>query len=244
VAKKHKHEEHVNHERWLVSFADMMTLLFALFVVLYAMGVQDLEKLRQLKQSIQFAFSIEGDGKTDDIGEFHQLSGAGDAPLPAPLLNAQLGPMQEFLAETLVDFQQVVGKSLEVDMTNDAVTAKAPLLDFFAPGQAFPLREEAMQWLGRAVEGSVEFASDLHVRIDAFETAIGRTATGASVTSSDLCWQRLCTLASAIRANPQIRDGMVGVEFRRQKQSARAAADWEHAATVTLSFSNARADGR
>jgi hypothetical protein len=37
---------------------------------------------------------------------------------------------------------------------------------------------------------------------------------------------------------------MVGVEFRRQKQSARSAADWEHAATVTLSFSNARADGR
>ena len=55
MAKKHKHEEHVNHERWVISFADMMTLLFALFVVLYAMGVQDLEKLRQLKQSIQFA---------------------------------------------------------------------------------------------------------------------------------------------------------------------------------------------
>jgi hypothetical protein len=244
VAKKHKHEEHVNHERWVISFADMMTLLFALFVVLYAMGVQDLEKLRQLKQSIQFAFAFEGDGKTDDIGTFHQVTGAGDAPLPAPLLNAQLGSMQEFLEETLVDFQQVVGKSLELDMTNDAIKAKAPLLDFFEPGQAFPLREEVMQWLGRAIEGSVEFASDLHVRIDAVETVIGRTATGAPVTSADLCWQRLCTLEAAIRANPQVRDGMVGVEFRRQKQSARSAADWEHAATVTLSFSNARADGR
>ena len=48
MAKKHKHEEHVNHERWVISFADMMTLLFALFVVLYAMGVQDLEKLKDL----------------------------------------------------------------------------------------------------------------------------------------------------------------------------------------------------
>ena len=46
MSKKHKHEEHVNHERWVISFADMMTLLFALFVVLYAMGVQDLEKLK------------------------------------------------------------------------------------------------------------------------------------------------------------------------------------------------------
>lgn len=244
MAKKHKHEEHVNHERWVISFADMMTLLFALFVVLYAMGVQDLEKLRQLKQSIQFAFAFEGDGKTDDIGTFHQLTGAGDAPMPAPLLNAQIGPMQEFLDEALVDFEQVVGKSLELDMTNDAVTAKAPLLDFFAPGQAFPLREEVMQWLGSAIEGSMEFASDLHVRIDAVETVVGRSATGAPVTSVDLCWQRLRTLEAAIRANPQIRDGMVGIEFRRQKQSSAAAADWEHAATVTLSFSNTRTDHR
>ena len=32
--KKHHHEEHENHERWLVSGYDMMTLLFAVFVVL------------------------------------------------------------------------------------------------------------------------------------------------------------------------------------------------------------------
>ena len=46
MAKKHKHEEHVNHERWVISFADMMTLLFALFVVLYALGQADLSKAK------------------------------------------------------------------------------------------------------------------------------------------------------------------------------------------------------
>ena len=36
--KKQHHEEHENHERWLVSGYDMMTLLFAVFVVLYAIS--------------------------------------------------------------------------------------------------------------------------------------------------------------------------------------------------------------
>ena len=36
--KKHHHEEHENHERWLVSGFDMMTLMFAVFVVLFAIS--------------------------------------------------------------------------------------------------------------------------------------------------------------------------------------------------------------
>jgi hypothetical protein len=243
VAKKHKHEEHVNHERWVISFADMMTLLFALFVVLYAMGVQDLEKMKQLKQSIQFAFHIAGEGKTKDIGIFDQQSGGGETPMPAPLLNAQDGPMREFLEETLAEFQEVVGSSLEVDMTNDAVQLKAPLADFFDAGRPFPLKSEVMTWLGRAVEGSLAFTSDVHVRIDATEALIGRTPAGAPVTSIDLCWQRLCTLEKAIKTNPLVRDGMIGLEFRRQKQ-APDAVDWEAAATVTIAFSNTRSDNR
>ena len=42
MAKKHKHEEHENHERWLVSYADFITLLFAFFVVLYASADSDM----------------------------------------------------------------------------------------------------------------------------------------------------------------------------------------------------------
>ena len=47
-AKKHEEEEHENHERWMVSYADMMTLLLVLFIVLYAMSQVDKAKFAAL----------------------------------------------------------------------------------------------------------------------------------------------------------------------------------------------------
>ena len=54
--KKHEEEEHENHERWLVSYADMLTLLFALFVVLFAMSQVDLAKFTAFSQGLQEGF--------------------------------------------------------------------------------------------------------------------------------------------------------------------------------------------
>ena len=52
-AKKHAH---VNHERWLVSYADFITLLFAFFVVLYASSQVDNKKVARFSAAIQGAF--------------------------------------------------------------------------------------------------------------------------------------------------------------------------------------------
>ncbi|RBY95162.1 flagellar motor protein MotB [Blastococcus sp. TF02-8] len=55
--KKHEeHEEHENHERWLVSAFDMMTLLFVLFVVLFAMSKVDEQKFAALAKGMASAF--------------------------------------------------------------------------------------------------------------------------------------------------------------------------------------------
>jgi len=56
VARRHRHEGHVNHERWLVSYADFITLLFAFFVVLYASSQVDKRKVGKVALSIQVAF--------------------------------------------------------------------------------------------------------------------------------------------------------------------------------------------
>ncbi len=54
-AKKHEEEEHENHERWMVSYADMMTLLFVLFVVLFAMSQVDQQKFAALAKGLSSA---------------------------------------------------------------------------------------------------------------------------------------------------------------------------------------------
>ncbi len=55
--RRKRHEEHSNHERWLVSYADFITLLFAFFVTLYAISQVDAKKMTTLVQSMQAAFA-------------------------------------------------------------------------------------------------------------------------------------------------------------------------------------------
>ncbi len=56
MARKQKHEKEANHERWLVSYADFITLLFAVFVCLYAMSQADQRKVESLVASMRESF--------------------------------------------------------------------------------------------------------------------------------------------------------------------------------------------
>ncbi len=58
MSRRRKAAAHVNHERWMVSFADFMTLLFALFVVLFAISSVDQDKLKVVSESMESAFGV------------------------------------------------------------------------------------------------------------------------------------------------------------------------------------------
>jgi chemotaxis protein MotB len=60
VSRRKKNPPRVNHERWLVSYADFITLLFAFFVVLYASSQVDKRKVGKLAMAIQVAFQEMG----------------------------------------------------------------------------------------------------------------------------------------------------------------------------------------
>lgn len=63
MALKKKHEEHENHERWLVSYADFITLLFAFFVVLYATSNKDQSKAKEFEDSVRENMHLSGPGE-------------------------------------------------------------------------------------------------------------------------------------------------------------------------------------
>ena len=78
MSRRRKPASHANHERWLVSYADFITLLFAFFVVLYASSQVDKRKVGKLAMAIQVAFQ--------EMGVFQasttQVPINRDAPMP------------------------------------------------------------------------------------------------------------------------------------------------------------------
>lgn len=54
---KKKHPEHENHERWLITYADLITLLLIFFVIMYAMSKIDTDKYSVLAQSLNFQYT-------------------------------------------------------------------------------------------------------------------------------------------------------------------------------------------
>lgn len=77
MSKKQKHEKEPNHERWLLSYADFITLLFVFFVILYSMSSVDAQKYKAVSEAFNVALGggksiIElngGAGSTDKTGD-------------------------------------------------------------------------------------------------------------------------------------------------------------------------------
>jgi flagellar motor protein MotB len=81
MARKKKHEEHVNAEAWAIPYGDLVTLLFALFTVMYAMSSVNEGKFRVLSDSLIAAFhGAPKSVQPVNIGEKEPGKG-GDKPL-------------------------------------------------------------------------------------------------------------------------------------------------------------------
>jgi len=85
MARK-KRESHENHERWLVSYADFITLLFAFFVVMFASSQTDKAKMQAVSDSVQKALKGESFNSmvTAILGGAIDTKGQGSAQMKGP----------------------------------------------------------------------------------------------------------------------------------------------------------------
>ena len=155
---KKKHPEHVNHERWLVSYADFITLLFAFFVVLFASGQADRKKQVQLRHAMQQAFEHNGifepHSKTPPLSDTAASQTSGPiAPLELPLPSQP--PVDEpriasAIQQALHDHQaeNLPPDSVTLRSTPDGLVVSLREAGFFTSGSA-DLRPEAINVLRR-----------------------------------------------------------------------------------------------
>ena len=183
MPRKKKHD-HVNHERWLVSYADFITLLFAFFVVLYSSAQVDKRRVGQLAMAIQVAFQkmgifdasnshpavsetepmpfsnvqmIENAKRMQAINEIANHPGDSLLGGPPPNMNA----IQSQLAEALAP--QIKNRTVTVTQTKEGIVVSLREIGFFDSGST-SLRPQAEPVLSHFV--SVVKPENVRIRIE------------------------------------------------------------------------------
>jgi len=114
--KAHHHEEHVD-ESWLIPYADILTLLLALFIVMFAVSQVDAEKFAQMAHSLRSAFGESSDSRyiAPSVGSSNSIINL-EASAPSPVIAAELE--KEKMAEIQETVEKVIeGKGIKGDVT-------------------------------------------------------------------------------------------------------------------------------
>lgn len=165
MAKKKKHEEHENLERWLVSYADFMTLLFATFVVLYALAQTDVNKFAQLESSLKTAFDQTIVQGQDNIMDFKgkDVIGSNQADsIMSSLVMEFLSPKYEEEA-----FEEI---KKEIDTKNQRGELKGVSSKIDDRGLVIMVTDNALVF----GPGSAELSSKAKIQLDKIGGIIGR----------------------------------------------------------------------
>ena len=180
MARKKQPEEHENLERWLVSYGDFITLLFATFVVLYALSQIDASEFARLEASIQNAFATKS--SVLDGAENVLDSAASNSPLDTNSANSPVEAlMMEYLSakyendsfsqikeqiEEYLESNKIDNVSVEIDSRGLVININNSDI-LFPPGQAklTPTAKTILNEIGIAI--GQRFVMHL-IRVDGF----------------------------------------------------------------------------
>jgi chemotaxis protein MotB len=159
MARKKKQPEHENHERWLVSYADFITLLFAFFVVMFATSQADKGKAQQVSDSVKRALegekmsavmaSILGGTVTDKGHGNAMMRGPGGAETKDEKKDqklAELLPSLKYLTEALK--KEIEAGQIQISMQARGLVVSFNQAALFAPGEDV-ISPDAYEGLGK-----------------------------------------------------------------------------------------------
>ena len=151
MARRARRQDEENHDRWLISYADFITLLFAVFVVLYAMSKIDEGKYKVLGSSLNTAFGSVSLGNRN-AGESVHISHQNEQDLLLKSLvdkrNAkmaeQLRKQKEAMQAMVNELTQVLAPLVKNDLVNVTQSPRGVVVDINA-NALFEQGEAALQ---------------------------------------------------------------------------------------------------
>lgn len=158
MARRAKRRDRENHERWLISYADFITLLFAFFVVMYSVSAVNFDKYKVFSASLTSAFGKQVSAKQEAIKQ-----GAGQETLLKSLVdrrNARLGErvrkQQEYMQEVANGLEQAMATQITSGLVNITTTARGVILEInasalFNQGEA-ELQNSSVKTMARVAE--------------------------------------------------------------------------------------------
>lgn len=179
MARRKRVEEHVNHERWLVSYADFITLLFAFFVVMYSISSVNEGKYRVLSSTLENIFAEPQ--RSNELIQEGELS-RGEASIQQettepvisfielpPITNYVPPPVSEDTIRTINDIAQQLNDALSELIDNEDVIIK-----------------QGDDWLELEIKSNVLFESGESRLEKAAEPIIGSVATILNTSSNPI----------------------------------------------------------
>ena len=166
MSRKKKHEEHENLERWLVSYADFITMLFCFFVMLYANAPKDNQKIEQMIQGIKDAFN--GGARVDiiELLDLMNLATENLAELDVELQKIHMAPevqaIQEIANDRIGTDGSLTDNVVQLGLTEQDLILVMPERLLFGPGST-ELPVAAFGWLTAIAESIRGTPADLQV---------------------------------------------------------------------------------
>jgi chemotaxis protein MotB len=149
MRRRFQAEEPANHDRWLVSYSDLLTVLFALFVVLFASSYRDNQVVRKLSQAIHIGFQQLGAFPEEKIASRDAASSVpSQAPLGPPPIPGENAEKDLLPRPPAVDFaelqrqlkaalsQEILRHEVVMSVTPEGFVVSLKDVGFFNSGQA------------------------------------------------------------------------------------------------------------